>query len=128
MVEWLRGKEISNPNTIIEFEKLHSVSLPPVYKDFIKRHNYTMPNPNQIMVSGLGQKVVSLMLSFNSDDTVNMQDTYEYFEDKDLIPFAEDPGGNFFCFSNHKVVFWEHEEDKIYPVADTFEDFLKMIF
>ena len=52
-----------------------------------------------------------------------------------LIPFGEDGGGNYVCFDYRhsdvpSVVFWHHEleaEEGIFPVAATFEEFLRML-
>lgn len=52
-----------------------------------------------------------------------------------LIPFGEDGGGNYVCFDYRhsdvpSVVFWHHELDAdegIFPVAATFEKFLRML-
>jgi SMI1/KNR4 family protein SUKH-1 len=52
-----------------------------------------------------------------------------------LIPFGMDGGGNFVCFDYRhsdvpSVVFWHHEldaEEGIFPVAATFEEFLRVL-
>lgn len=52
---------------------------------------------------------------------------------KGYIPFGRDPGGNNFCFDfsnpekSPKIVFWNHEIDSIYEVAETFTDFIELL-
>ena len=53
----------------------------------------------------------------------------------EVVPFGEDGGGNYVCFDYRhsdvpSVVVWYHElvgEDGIFPVADTFDDFLQLL-
>jgi hypothetical protein len=54
-----------------------------------------------------------------------------------IIPFAQDPGGNYFCFrynskqdKNPVVVFYDHEEfgsKMLTKLSNTFDDFIGMI-
>ena len=49
-----------------------------------------------------------------------------------LLPFSEDPGGNFFAFDYDKnpqnssptIVFWDHETGIVTTLANSFTDFL----
>lgn len=57
------------------------------------------------------------ILSYNEDDK-EADDVYtamQSIHNQQLIPFAIDPFGNYFCISgdSHTVVFWDHEEGTI---------------
>ncbi|MFD1425200.1 SMI1/KNR4 family protein [Laceyella tengchongensis] len=55
----------------------------------------------------------------------------------ELVPFADDPAGNFICFDYRTlvagepiVVFFYHKRDKdnIKKIADSFSQFLEMLY
>lgn len=70
-----------------------------------------------------------------SDDVTNDFDYYSLpiMQEKSILPFADDPGGYFFCFDyrnqkdNPSIVLWireNTEEFDIVKVADSFEEFI----
>ena len=45
-----------------------------------------------------------------------------------MFPFAITPFGDLICEKGGKVVYWFHEEDKIYNIASSLEEFLNMLY
>lgn len=67
-------------------------------------------------------------MSFNEEDKENVYKAIKRVsEDNDkLVPIAKDPGGNYFCLFDGKVVFWSHEDGEIIEAADSLESFCAM--
>ena len=62
-----------------------------------------------------------------------LYDFIEEFETEEktrltMFPFGLDPFGNFYCIKENRVVFFDHESNTILPVADTFTEFLGMLY
>jgi len=51
---------------------------------------------------------------------------------EELFPFGEDPFGNYLClFFEEKditIVYWSHETNKVEKVANSFTEFLEMLY
>lgn len=67
-------------------------------------------------------------MSFDEEDKENVYKAIKRVsEDNDkLVPIAKDPGGNYFCLFDGKVVFWSHEDGETIEAADSFESFCAM--
>lgn len=91
------------------------------------------------MINGCGESVNNLV-SFCEDDIryiVNIFNDAEGLKETGLIPIAEDPFGNLYCydFSNGKsdIVFWEHEDwdedDELEKtvICSSFTEFINML-
>ena len=52
------------------------------------------------------------------------------FEDKNLMPFAADPFGNYICFDRNegKVAFWDHETNASSSTGQTMSAFLEGLY
>ena len=106
-------------------------------KDFlniIKEHDGGYPVPNRITIDGKDE-ILNNLVSFIKDDLsfilYIIKDT-ENFNKLKLIPLAEDPFGNLFCYSFksgiHEIVFWEHEKiDATRFVCNTFSELIEML-
>jgi very-short-patch-repair endonuclease len=72
--------------------------------------------------------MIKKLLSLNYDDVENIWDAYNVMqqENKKLVPFASDPGGNFICFNKDsgEIYLWLHETNTAEYVAESFKDFL----
>ena len=89
------------------------------------------------------EKMIGNLLSFDNDEDDDLILNFRLIRErlkKGIIPFANDPFGNFICFqftsSNDEpnIVFWDHEiaydnEGKaISNVCASFDDFLEMLY
>lgn len=126
-------------NTITEdmvshVENILKVNFPEDFLRVMKEHDGGYPTPNKITIDG-NMEAVNNLVSFSEDDGSFILDIFEeteYLNDMNLIPIAEDPFGNLFCYDFHdggaKIVFWNHEdEDEVQFVCDSFTEFLGML-
>ena len=61
---------------------------------------------------------------FGTIRSLEEDDTNEYLLKIDLVPFAYDDCGNYFCMSRQgHVVWWDHETDEISDLAPSFAEF-----
>ncbi len=105
-------------------------------KDFvanIKKYDGGYPKPNKITVEGQ-EEVLNNLVSFLEEDTSFILDIIsdiENFRDSNLVPIAEDPFGNLFCYSfresAYEIVFWSHEESSVKHVCNNFEELITML-
>ena len=106
-------------------------------KDFvanIKQYDGGYPIPNKITVEGR-EEVLNNLVSFQEEDTSFILDIIsdiENFDDSNLVPIAEDPFGNLFCYSFGEniceIVFWNHEEGSVKKhVCNSFEELIAML-
>jgi SMI1-KNR4 cell-wall len=147
--------EIKNPNpfgatsleAIAQFEARWSLMLPFEYKQFLLKSNGGWPAPNVFMVPGWhGQgSVLDTFYGIHEGRKTDQLDsnckTYKDRVPGDLIPIADDAGGNTICLGwkgarEGKVYFWDHEDEldengdfvqdyrNVYPVANSLQEFL----
>jgi len=110
-------------------------------KEFIKislENDGGYPYPDTFFINS-EDDVFNNLLSFKKDESSNLLDTYQEISDRlnsdSIIPFGEDPFGNYLCFdfrenkSIPKIVFFDHELEKnnILPISDNFEMFLNSL-
>ena len=72
-------------------------------------------------------------LSFNTDDRETVWKIYEWNKDElsnKYVAFAIDNFGNLICFDadNDKVVFLNHEDLSVEHIANTFAEFLELLY
>jgi hypothetical protein len=126
-VKWSRNSKLETSDTLEKFEADFNVVLPESFKSFIVKNNYGSPTPDSVIISEYGETDIKRLLSFNHNDTETIYEVVEFFSKKNLVPFASDSYGNYYCLSGESVLFWEHEEDAIYDLSCGFNDFLQMI-
>lgn len=124
---WARVKPLQDTEAISKLEKKYNLALPVALKECILENNGARPRPNNIK-SKLDERFdVKLLLSYNHEDIENIYNVVEYFIkefNSDLIPFASDSGGNYFCMRNDAVVLWTQQGD-IIDICDSFTEMLE---
>ena len=120
---------------IEEVEKKLGVKFPEDFLDVIKKYDGGYPEYHTIVVNGM-KECLNNLVSFKKEDVysyiLNIIEDTEYFNELDLIPIGEDPGGNLFCYSVEndvwKIVFCDHEK-RYRPtfVCNTFTEFIEML-
>jgi hypothetical protein len=129
-ITWKYIKELANKMAVEDFEKAHNISLPSELKDCIKKNNGGRPNKAVFDTDKSKERVFKTLLSFNESD---MENIYKFFpiiqtHSKSLIPFASDPGGNFLCIKDKKIVLFLHETTSLEKVADSFNELLDKLY
>jgi cell wall assembly regulator SMI1 len=126
-----------HPVTSREIEQLEQrlgVTFPKTYKEIAAQYQGMTPLPNVFNV-GRGTNAVNAFLTIIEDNkwrTYSIMRAYEAVKPhvpKGVYPFAGTPGGEYLCFDYRespeqpKVTLVTVEMD-IYPVADSFTDFM----
>ena len=118
-IKWRRpGKELF-PEEIQDVERLLNKRFPEDYKVVVKLYHGCSVIPYCIDVNQV-ERVFGRLLPFvKSDDEfiVSIFETIKENLGKEMIPFAMDPSGNYFCFryagDKSQVVFWNHEDKSV---------------
>lgn len=124
---WKYVVKLTDDNAIEKVEEKTGVKIPDGFAGFINQNNGGSPTKKHVDIGGV-ERVFGSVLSFNENDN-NTEDVYlalKIVNKKNVIPFALDPFGNFFCYSGDTktVVFWNHEEDKMTDTKMTFKSFI----
>lgn len=128
-IKWKRGSQISD-EIIADAELTYGISLPQDIKDIVKKYNNGRPSISTFD-SPIGKEhVVKKLISFKTDDVENIYKVKNMLSTKDtaLFPIAIDPAGNIICYYNGRIVYWLHETDEVYPLADSFSDFISKLY
>ena len=121
----------TNEDNINEVEKILGCDIPKDLKLLILQSNNGRPEFDCFDTEQEKEKQFKKLLSYNKEDLENIFDCIGLFKDLKLIPFADDPMGNFLCLdsdNNNKVVYWDHETDEKIFVADTLSAFLSSLY
>lgn len=137
----------TSPEAIAQFEERWGVVLPPEYKQFLLKSNGGWPNPNVFEVPGWhgqGSVLDAFYGIHNGRKSEQLDSNCKTYEDRvpaDLIPIADDAGGNNICIGwegerTGKVYFWDHEDEideegclrddyrNVFLVANSLQEFL----
>jgi hypothetical protein len=118
-ITWLLPQTPVSEDDLDRFESFLNLYLPEDFKPWLVKHNGACPKPSEISLTGGFTFVINSFISFSKKDTPNVLSILNMLKDrlpKELIPIAEDHGGNYICFRysskdvNPDVVFWDHEE------------------
>lgn len=130
---------------IRRLEQEFGVEYPQSYVDCVLAHNGAYPEPDVIVVPGDRQTIVQGLAEVNAEtehrtSVLEIHNDLRRFLPTGVIIFAQEPGGNYFCFDFRNVngeppvVFWDHErideqnpDAAILPVCGSFTEFLEMI-
>ena len=127
-MEWKFIKRLEDVNEIKEFEIKKGCKLPRDLRLCIIANNGGRPERKVFDTDVSKGRMMKKLLSLNYDDVENIWDAYNVMqqEDKKLVPFASDPGGNFICFNKDsgEIYLWLHETNTAEYVAGSFKDFL----
>jgi hypothetical protein len=140
----MEGSQASiNEEDLQSFETRYGVTLPEDYKQFLLQHNGGKPNVRRYKTRD-GFITTSFMWAYSLEEMTKDYETLCLGDmiPRNLLPIGLDPGRSRVCISlsgqDQGVVYhWdldgEHGEikptyDHIYPVADSFADFLDVLF
>lgn len=130
--DWKYVKSLKNGNAVDEFEKQNNICFPQDLKDFILKNNGRRPHKMTIDTADTKKRVFKSLLSFNRDDKETIFTMYPVIqkENPELIPFASDPFGNFYCVhkKDKKIILWLHETAKTEFVAASFSELLEKLY
>ena len=131
-VQWKYVSPLKEKSAVDVLEIKYNYPLPSDLKNCILEYNSGVPSPCLFDFGENKGKVFGGLLSYNTGDLDNIYDFVELFQNKDksglsMLPFGIDPAGNFLCIKDHKIVFYDHETEKVIPVCDTFTQLLKML-
>ena len=108
-------------------EKSLGAEFPKDLREFIEKNNAASPDKSIIMLNGC-ERVLDAVLSFNDEETeaTTFKSVFRAIGNKQLIPFAGDPFGNYFCYSlrNGKIAYYHHEEQCVDETDYTLETFI----
>lgn len=133
-------------DVLTEIENRFGIKLPPVYVNFITKHNgarldvdsfdfydVDIEGNNSASIAFIqAQKICRFIDGLSSES----MDDPDYFPKK-LIPFGDDGGGNYMCFdyrinnNTPSIIYWNHDvyenSKRISFIANNFEEFINML-
>ncbi len=128
---WKYKIDLIDVGVFKEIEKNRGVTIPSSLKDFICNCNAATPEKYNFMINS-SEKVFGAVLSYNKNeqDTDSVFTALDVIKDKNLIPFAIDPFGNYICLDidNDTVVFWDHEMNEVYSSDKSLEAFIDSLY
>lgn len=133
-MNWNHEHNIITDDMIKNVERILKVNFPEDFIYIIKKYDGGYPSPNKITFDG-NVEIVNNLVSFLEDDVgfiLDICEETEHFNNTKLIPIAEDPFGNLFCYDfddkKNRIVFWNHENfsDKKF-VCNSFTEFIQML-
>lgn len=132
-----------DPATLTGFEQAIHGSLPTDYREFLLRHNGPLVQPMEFNVSDYSDSIHEHFYGLHDVLHRDLRSTYLNSSDEfpsDLMPVAEDGGGNYVCIGlggrfGSRVYFLDHElydqsddTSGVIPIADSFSQFLEGLF
>lgn len=120
-MNWNYKIELADDAVFAEIGKTRGITFPNDLKALIAQANAATPEKYHFMV-GATEHVLGAVLSFNKDeaDTDSVFTALEVVTDRNFLPFAIDPFGNYICYSlkDGTIAFWDHENaEKEAPVS-----------
>ena len=132
-MKWICDNNVVSDENIKVVETELKIKFPEDFVANIKKYDGGYPKLNKITVEGQ-EEVLNNLVSFLEEDTSFILDIIsdiENFSDSNLVPIAEDPFGNLFCYSfrenAYEIVFWSHEESSVKHVCNNFEELIAML-
>lgn len=130
-IVWKYKIELKDEKVFCEIEKERNIKIPNELKKFIIEANAATPVKHCFDLQGT-EKVFGSVLSFNRKeaDTDSVFVALEVIKDKELLPFAIDPFGNYICYNlkTNTIDFWEHEVAKVYATKYKLEEFIDSLY
>ncbi|WP_052002357.1 SMI1/KNR4 family protein [Halalkalibacter wakoensis] len=133
-IEWRFAKNPATERVLNEVEKELNIRLPIAYRELLTRYNGARPKPNVIHSKGKSNgKVVKTFLNIYPIKG-GIRDVMSWLKaniPQNVIPFANDPFGNYICFDYRSgktteptIVFWDHESRNTVYISGSFSHFL----
>ena len=136
-IEWSDPMPPPSSDKVAATERLAAFKFPADFLEFCDTFHGGFPDPDEIEVVGFGRTMINQVLPFDDDEEESIRSIGTVFAaveglPEGLVPFASEPGGNYFCFSaghtgDMEIVFWFHEENRVLPVCGTFSEFVELI-
>jgi len=113
------------------------VKFPASYVECVKKYNNGVPQAYLYYMGNGRERVFGQLIDIR--DSLDVYETLieEHNGPEHVIPFAEDPAGNFICFDYRgisdgeepSIVFFDHEVEggAIQKICDSFSDLLDML-
>ncbi|MTH48565.1 SMI1/KNR4 family protein [Intestinirhabdus alba] len=121
-----------NQNEFFEFQKYFSKKNPDEFRDFYLENNGgylpETSHPSPLLFSGfISIKYGKIPIEKTYQDLID-----DFPELKDMVPFAEDEGGNCFLLSLRdkdygKIYIWLMDEKKLTFVCESFGEFINKL-
>lgn len=122
-------KELKDDNLIHDFFEKIGKDIPKGFEDYFKKYNGGRPEKNEVQLNDGSEVVLNNFLSFNHDDKDNVYKAWERMceENYEMIPFARDPSGDYYCLKGEEIFFYRHEEENCILIVSSFEEFINML-
>ncbi len=125
------------PGELEAIEQQWGVSLPDEYRSVVSIHQGMTPNPHIIDI-GRGDSSICTLLTISEDEsshTYSIRDAYGLLRPhipSGIYPFALTGSGEYACFDyrdapNQPRIVLVTVETDIYPIADSFSEFLERL-
>lgn len=130
-MEWKYKIDLVDEKVFSEIEKERKIVISDDLKKLIKEANAATPEKYNCVI-GKSERVVGAILSYNKDE--NEVDSVftglAVIKERNLVPFAVDPFGNYFCLNvdSSEVVYWEHESQEIVTSGKNIIDFISSLY
>jgi hypothetical protein len=142
-ITWRRTHSPVNESQIREVEELLNLRLPRDFRTLIATIHGGTPDAPYLAINdsrhGKMGTALANLLSLDQTHPLSLIGTIEALQDQlppGLVPFGEDPGGDYFCFDyrftqvDPPVVYWHHSRtglDAITALAPSFDAFIEML-
>jgi hypothetical protein len=122
-IHYLDNHVFTDENTVAAFEHQLNIILPADYRNFLLTHNGGYPKPNHFWIPNHPfpnqRSDLNIFLGFCPGSVYDIIITYDVYKGRmpeELIPIADDPGGNVICLAikgenTGKIYFWYHEDE-----------------
>ena len=131
MNNWKYKIDVQCECVFAEIEAKYGIKFNDELKSFIIEHNAATPEKYHFMV-GTTERVFGAVLSVNKCevDTDSIYTALDTVADKEIIPFAIDPFGNYICYStkDKTVIYWDHEREAKTSTSLNLNDFISMLY
>lgn len=142
---FLDTKKGLTENEILNFEKKHNIIMPEEVKKHYLMYNGGYPEKSVFVLEDDERKyIVNYFFSIECGEGLALEKFLPLLDDENifpkwLVPFADDEGGNLFCYSikdsdNGAVYFYDHEfeygenvEDHIVFLSSSLVDFINSL-
>lgn len=130
-IVWNYKIELEDKKIFSKIEKERGIIIPDELKEVVMEGNAATPEKYKFTV-GSTERVVGAVLSFNrkEKDADTVFTALEVIEDKNLLPFAIDPFGNYICIdlSKKEVIFRDHETGDVFSTGYNLKDFFDKLY
>lgn len=134
LIKWKYSVNINRVQIEATLSQL-GVMLPKDFIDVVAQHNSGSPEPHCFKLDNGEEKVMSYLLSFDLAEKRNIVSVARKMKEilpLNVIPIADDPFGNFIAYefdesNNPYLVYWNHENLKLFKIKATFTELLESL-